>query len=492
MTMPTDSISFHARLTPRRLAARDLLLERAWTYAELDDLIGRLSALLQTRGCVDGERLAVIARNSVWQVALHFACARVGAIYVPLNWRLSASELDALLQRAEPHLLLGDDVAAGRAQMETVSAFIDSARALAPAETPRIPPERVSLILFTSGTSGQPKGVMLSEQNLQQVAHNFGVTTRVDAESSFLCEAPMFHIIGLATNVRPALAVGGSIQVSSGFEPRRTLGWLGNPSLGITHYVGVPQMMQAFRTQPGFDPATLRHLTALVSGGTPHASDDLLGWLEDGIPMVCGFGMSEAGTVFGMSVDCEVIRSKLGAAGIASPAVQTRIVDGGGNDCLPGMPGELLLRGPNLSPGYWRDPQATAEMRDTQGWFRTGDIVKRDADGFFWVVDRKKDMFISGGENVYPAEIEAVLVDHPQIRECAVVGMTDPQWGEVGYLAIVPADKAPDLEQIRSYLIERLAKYKVPKHLRVVEALPRTATGKLQKARLKDALARDA
>lgn len=271
---------------------------------------------------------------------------------------------------------------------------------------------------------------MLSEQNLQQVAHNFGVTTRVEAGSSFLCEAPMFHIIGLATNVRPVLAVGGSIQVSNGFEPRRTLGWLSDQSLGITHYVGVPQMMQAFRSQPGFDAAALRHLTALVSGGAPHASDDLLGWLDDGIPMVSGFGMSEAGTVFGMSVDCAVIRDKLGAVGISAPSVQTRVVDGDGNDCPVGVPGELLLRGPNLNPGYWRDPQASADARDAHGWFHTGDIVRRDADGFFWIVDRKKDMFISGGENVYPAEIEAVLADHPQVRECAVVGIADPQWGK--------------------------------------------------------------
>jgi len=207
--------------------------------------------------------------------------------------------------------------------------------------------------------------------------------------------------------------------------------------------------------------------------------------------MVCGFGMSEAGTVFGMSVDCDVIRNKLGAAGIATPSVQTRVVDDHGNDCPAGVPGELLLRGPNLSPGYWRDPQASADVLDGQGWFRTGDIVQRDADGFFWVVDRKKDMFISGGENVYPAEIEALLADHPDIRECAVVGLADPQWGEVGYLAIVPAAAAPDLEEIRTYLTARLAKYKVPKHLRLVDALPRTATGKLQKARLKDTLASD-
>ncbi|MCD0279545.1 AMP-binding protein [Xanthomonas melonis] len=488
MYPPIDSIALHARLAPHRLAARDLVLNQQWTYAELDELVGRLAALLQARGCVDGERLAVLARNSVWQVALHFACGRVGAIYVPLNWRLSATELDTLLQRAEPRLVLGDEVAAGRAHVDALAHFVQDASALAAADLPAIPPERISLILFTSGTSGQPKGVMLNERNLQQTAQNFGVLTQVDARSSFLCEAPMFHIIGLVTNVRPVLAVGGSIQVSNGFEPARTLNWLCDRAQAITHYVGVPQMMQAFRQQPGFDPAGLRHLTALVSGGAPHAGEDLLGWLQDGIPMVCGYGMSEAGTVFGMSVDCAVIRAKLGAAGVSTPAVQTRVVDAQGRDCPPEVPGELLLRGPNLSPGYWRDPQASAEALDPQGWFRTGDIVRRDADGFFWVVDRKKDMFISGGENVYPAEIEAVLADHPQIRECAVVGIADPQWGEVGYLAIVPAEPALDLDQLRDYLIARLAKYKVPKHLRVVEALPRTATGKLQKARLKQAL----
>ncbi|PPU77495.1 AMP-binding protein [Xanthomonas cucurbitae] len=488
MTSPIDSIALHARLTPHRLAARDLVLDRHWSYAELDDLVGRLAALLLARGCVEGERLAVLARNSVWQVALHFACGRVGAIYVPLNWRLSAAELDILLQRAEPCLVLGDEVAAGRADVEALAAFVEDASALAAAQMPAIAPERVSLILFTSGTSGQPKGVMLSEGNLQQTAQNFGVLTQVDARSSFLCEAPMFHVIGLVTNVRPALAVGGSIQVSNGFEPERTLNWLCDRTLAITHYVGVPQMMQAFRHQPGFDPVALRHLTALVSGGAPHAGEDLLGWLEDGIPMVCGYGMSEAGTVFGMSVDQAVIRRKLGAVGISTPAVQTRVLDADGNDCQPEVAGELLLRGPNLSPGYWRDPHASAEALDAQGWFHTGDIVRRDADGFFWVVDRKKDMFISGGENVYPAEIEATLADHPQIRECAVVGIADPQWGEVGYLAIVPAGPTLDLEQIREYLIARLAKYKVPKHLRVVQALPRTATGKLQKAQLKRSL----
>lgn len=157
MAMPTDSIAFHARLSPQQFAARDLVLGLKWTYAELDALVGRLAALLRRRGCVDGERLAVLARNSVWQVALHFACGRVGAIYVPLNWRLSASELDALLQRAEPRVLLGDDVAAGRTDMEALAGFIASADALEPADTPSIPPDRVSLILFTPALRVSPR-----------------------------------------------------------------------------------------------------------------------------------------------------------------------------------------------------------------------------------------------------------------------------------------------------------------------------------------------
>lgn len=486
MTTPADCIAFHARLAPRRLAARDLVHGREWRYAEFDRLIGQLAAALAARGTCAGERVAVLARNSAWQVALHFACARLGAIYVPLNWRLSGAEIAALLERIRPRLLLGDALAQALPQAEALADFVAAAEALAPLASAPLDPARTSLLLFTSGTSGRPKGVMLTEANLQHSAWNFAACTRVDGNSSFLCEAPMFHVIGLVTNVRPVLAQGGSIQVSDGFEPARTLAWLSDPALGVSHYVGVPQMMEAFRAQPGFDPVPLRRVTALVTGGAPHAVEDIAAWLEDGVAMVSGFGMSEAGTVFGMSVEREVIRAKLGSAGIAAPSVQTRVVDAQGRDCAPGTPGELLLRGPNLTPGYWQDPEETAKAIDPQGWLRTGDIVRCDEDGFFWIVDRKKDMYISGGENVYPAEIEAALGEHPGVAECAVVGVPDPQWGEVGYLAIVPARADLDTAEVLAFLRARLARYKLPRHVRIVAALPRTATGKLQKARLKE------
>jgi len=487
--MTADTIALHARLSPRRLAARDIVLGQEWTYVELDALIGRLAAELLARECAAGERIAVLARNSVWLVALHLACARVGAIYVPLNWRLTSSELAALLERAEPLLFLSDvaGAPAGEAWPSLALAdFVAAADTREPDAGGDHVPDRPSLILFTSGTSGRPKGVVLTERNLQQTAINFATLSRVSADSLFLCEAPMFHVIGLVTNIRPVLQAGGAILVSDGFEPARTLAWLSDPLMGITHYVGVPQMVEALRAQPGFDPAGLRRMTGLVTGGAPHSPADIQAWIDDGVAIVSGYGMSEVGTVFGMPTDLEMIRAKAGAAGVATPWVETRIVGPDGQDCPPDVAGELLLRGPNVTPGYWRDPEETGKAIDPAGWFATGDIVRADAHGFFWIVDRKKDMFISGGENVYPAEIEAHLAGYEGIAECALVGVPDPRWGEVGHLAIVRAQgHAIEAEAVLSHLGTRLARYKMPKQVSILEALPRTATGKLQKAALR-------
>ncbi|MEC5317569.1 AMP-binding protein [Brenneria populi subsp. brevivirga] len=487
MSLPVDSIALHARLSPARFAARDLSLGQSWSYAGLDRLTGRLSALLRERGCEPGERVATLARNSVWLVALHFACSRIGAVYAPLNWRLGASELRTLIDLASPRLLLGDAMAGGLPEAVALDAFVREAESREPlTQDLAAQPDRLSLLLFTSGTSGKPKGVMLTEDNLLQTAINFGVCARVAPDSSFLCEAPMFHVIGLVTNVRPALTFGASIQVSEGFEPERTLGWLSDPQLGISHYVGVPQMIEALRSQPHFDPAPLRRLTALIAGGAPHAPEAIAAWLDDGVAMASGFGMSEAGTVFGTSVDREAIRARLGSVGLPGPSVQARVVDIEGRDCPPGAPGELRLRGPNLFIGYWQDSEASARAFDADGWFATGDVVRRDEEGFFWIVDRMKDMYISGGENVYPAEIESALSGYPGIAQCAVVGVPDRQWGEAGYLAIVASNSDLREDEVLAFLSARLARYKLPRHVRIVSELPRTATGKLQKARLRE------
>ena len=240
------------------------------------------------------------------------------------------------------------------------------------------------------------------------------------------------------------------------------------------------------RREPGFDARALRGLTALFTGGAPHPAPDIRAWLRDGIPVVDGYGMSEAGTVFGMPVDLALIERKAGCVGFGTPAIRARIVDALERDCAADEPGELLLCGPNVFGGYWRRPVESAAAFTGDGWFRTGDIAVRDSDGYFRLVDRKKDMYISGGENVYPVEVEAALSGFPGLVECAVVAVPDEQWGEVGVCLLVVAAGAQVNEmQLTRYLRERIAHYKIPKRYVYVERLPRTGSGKVRKSDLR-------
>jgi fatty-acyl-CoA synthase len=485
-----DHVGLNARLTPGALAARELASGRTWTYAELELAVAQAVTALRELDVDIGERVAVLAKNRVELIVLHLGCARLGAIFTPLNWRLSPAELSILVADAEPKLLIGDGCLAdaGLSGLD-LDAFAARREAAAPAPTAPIPPERTSLILYTSGTSGLPKGVMLSEAAIAETAVNFSLLGKVTSNSVFLCDAPMFHVIGLVTNIRPVLMRGGTFVVSDGFIPDRTLARLGDPSLGVTHYFCVPQMAAALRASPQFDAARLSGLTGLFTGGAPHPAPAILAWLADGVPIVDGYGMSEAGTIFGMPLDRDLIAARAGSAGVAAPGVQTRIVDGMGRDLPPGQAGELWVRGRNLTTGYWRREAETQRAFAEDGWLRTGDIAVADAEGYHWLVDRLKDMFISGGENVYPAEIEAVLAGHPDIAECAVVGAPDERWGEVGCLFVVPrAGQTVAEATLLEHLSARLARYKVPKRVITLEALPRNGAGKVLKTDLKGRL----
>lgn len=483
MGNPVDLLALQARLQPGRLAAVDLAAGRRWTHAELDRGINQCAAQLVHHGIRPGDRVAVLARNRVQLALLHFACARLGAIYVPLNWRLSASELQTIVTDAEPALVLGDAglATAGIAGVE-LDEFVRAQDGRAPAEPAPIDPDRPSLLLYTSGTSGRPKGVVLTERNLTASALNSCVMSQVTHQSVFLVDAPMFHVIGLVANIRPALMQGGAVLVSDGFVPARTLERLGDPALGVTHYFCVPQMAAALRAEPSYDPARFRRLTALFTGGAPQPAANIRAWLADGIPVVDGFGMSEAGTVFGMPVDRALIDAHAGSVGLATPRLAHRIVAADGRDCVPGEPGELLLKGDSITRGYWRLPDETKAAFTPDGWFRTGDVVRADAEGYHWLVDRLKDMYISGGENVYPAEIEAQLAGHPGVAGCAVVGMPDERWGESGHLFIEPAPGArPDEKEILTHLERRLARFKLPKRVSFIPAIPRSGSGKVLK-----------
>lgn len=483
-----DYVGLHALRQPEKLAVCDLLGGRRWSYRELDRSVAQAAALLSARGIVLGDRVAALARNRADLIILHLGCARLGAVYVPLNWRLTGPELRVLIDDCEPALVIGDDHLAHAGltglSFEEFGRAVDAA---APMITPALVPDRLSVILYTSGTSGRPKGVLLTERNLAHQGFNFIVLAEVTSRSVFLSDSPMFHTIGLVANLRPPLMQGATILVSDGFEPPRTIRRIGDPELGVTHYFLVPQMAAMLRADPTFNPTKFQRLTAIFSGGAPHAADAIRAWLDDGIAIADGFGMSETGTVSCMPLDRAEIARRAGSVGLALPSTRIRIVDENDRDCASGAPGELLVKGRHVTAGYWRKPEETKAAITEDGWLRTGDIATADTAGFLRLVDRKKDMFISGGENVYPTEIEVALADHPDIAECAVVSVPDARWGEVGHLAIVLRHGAFDLryEAVIAHLAPKLARYKLPKTMSLHESLPRTASGKLQRTVLR-------
>ncbi len=490
--MLIDPVATHARAKPGALAAADLESGRRWDWAALDTAINRVANwLVGEIGPASGARVATLSRNSVDMLILQFGCVRAGAIFLPYNWRLAAPEVAVLIDDADPALLFRDPEFEMAGYPGRV--FDLSELAVMTADQPATPPigaqrdwELPSTLLYTSGTSGRPKGVMLSEANAFWGATNFLHGNGVSAASVFLCDMPMFHVAGLFAAVRVPILAGGTVLVSRGFDPATTLARIADPALGITHYFSVPQMAQMMWNLPGFAPDMLSGLTVYATGGAPNPAAQIERFVRAGIPMSDGFGMSETCSNFGMPVDDPaVLIAKAGSIGLPYLTVEARIVDEDGQDIADGQTGELWLRGPSICRGYWNQPDLT-ERAFEGDWFKTGDACVRDDDGFYFLVDRKKDMFISGGENVYPAEVEAAIAELDAVAECAVIGMNDEKWGEVGHAYVIaPPGKTVTPEEVIAHCRTRLAGFKVPKAVIVTDTIPRTATGKVQKHILK-------
>ena len=485
-----DPVALHARLRPAAVAAIDLVTGRRWTYRELHEDIQRAVGILTARGVARSDRVAALARNSVHQIILQQALMRIGAIFVPLNWRLSLRELEKLVQDCTPRLVYADQEVPTLPKGCEAATMTDFAKEVDAAEPAPPPPPHsgmdTCIILYTSGTSGTPKGAMLTSVFLLATAMNFGVLGEVDTGGVFLCDSPMFHVIGIVTQIWPPFLRGGKILVSSGFDAERTNDRLSDPELGVTHYFCVPQMTEALRYAPNFAPHRWTRLKALFTGGAPNPAAHIRWWLDQGVCVVDGYGMTETGTTLGMPLDPAVIREKAGAVGLPGPLTTLRLVDEEDRDVPDGTPGEILIFGLNVITGYWNRPEERERAFTPDGWIRTGDIGIQDEDGFVSVVDRRKDMFISGGENVYPVEVEAVLVEHASVREVAVIGVPDENWGEVGCAFIVPVPgDTPDASDLTAHCQRAIARYKVPKQFRIVTELPRTGSGKVQKHVLK-------
>lgn len=471
----------HARFRPDAVALVDVDLGQRWTWRELHADTLRWAGRLQLAGVRPGDRVALLAQNRGECFAVLFACAELGAIYAPLNWRLSPEELAWQLQDCEARVLLVDAAHAGRVAWPDTLLLEDGPGELL-VEGPGSRLEDPWVLMYTSGTTGKPKGALLTHQQLHWNALNTILACELTPQDSTLTFTPLFHTGGLNSLSTPLLHRGGKVVLTRGVNPGQALALIAEERVSLL--MGVPTIFQMLADHPDFDHADLGSVRDALCGGAPLSAPLLRRYRERGLPLRQGFGMTEVGPNCFAMPHADVER-KIASVGKSIHHVGMRLVRPDGTDCDPDEPGELWLSGPAVFGGYWRRPEATAQALQ-DGWFRTGDVLSRDREGFYTVRGRIKEMYKSGGENVYPAEVEAALLALPGVGQVAVIGVPDERWGEVGHAFIEPEPGATlDAEALRAALEGRLARFKIPKQLFLHDALPRTASGKIDKTALR-------
>ena len=504
MKLP-DLTARRADLDADKVALVDPGRGRDLTYAQLDDRASRVAEFLRADwGVTTGSRVATLAHNRIDALELLFACAKLGAVLVPLNWRLAQPELEYILRDADAVGLvhdsahaatareLGDTVPGERGPLRLLAfdddgshaAYEDVVAAASGRQLVHEPRDESALwyLMYTSGTTGKPKGVE-NTAGMALVNHlNIGMAAGLSAQDTFLSVLPQFHTGGWNLMALPMVFVGGTTVIPESFDPAQAIRLL---SERATVFFGVPTMYQLMAEHPDWAAADLSRVRSWSSGGAAMPVPLLERLAPKGVAVRQGMGMTETGPTAFLLDEANAI-ARAGSVGKPQPFVDVRIVDASGQDVARGERGELWFRGPGVTPGYWRMPEAT-EAAFVDGWLRSGDIARQDEDGFYYIVDRAKDMYISGGENVYPAEVEAVILRLPGVRGVAVVGLPDERWGEVGH-AVVELEEGAHLDpdEVRAHCREHLAKYKVPVGVEVVQALPRNATGKILKHVLRE------
>ncbi|MBP5880658.1 long-chain fatty acid--CoA ligase [Streptomyces scabiei] len=485
---------------------------REITAVELGATVGEFAAGLSEHGLRRGDRIAYLGLNSVTFLETLFAAARLGAVFVPLNFRLAADEVSHILNDCGAHTvvveeghrelvesILHDIPARTRLLVDTDSAC-PATGTPAPAWTPlstlrgphRPVREPVALydddlaaLMYTSGTTGRPKGVMLTHGNLWWNAVNVDAVVDTRADDVNLALAPLFHIGGLNAFTLRTLVRGGTVVLRRSFEPAQCLRDLVEHR--VNTFFAVPAMYAALARVPGFADADLGALRSAIVAGAPVPPQLIRDYGEVGLSLQQAWGLTETAP-FATYLPARLLPEKAGSAGVAMPYTEIRLTHPGTGTGIeePDTRGEICVRGPNVTSGYWDNPDATRGAFDDMGWFHTGDIAYRDKDGFYHIVDRLKDMIISGGENVYPAEVERVLAELPGVLEAAVVGVPDARWGET-VLAVLScaAGAEPTVEEVRAFADRYLARYKLPTDVLVIDRLPRNASGKLDKIELR-------
>lgn len=478
--------------------------KQAWTYRELIERVEKLSAVFVEGGLGPGDRVAYLGYNHPMFLVALFAAARIGAIFVPVNFRLTSHEVGFILKDVEAHTLIGQEIhsqtvdeiadlpcrqylriggAVGKWQ-DIDQLMADVQEVPGPSD---VRSEATALVMYTSGTTGQPKGAMLSHANLWANNINWMLAVNFASADIGLTCAPMFHVGGLCVVTLPLLMAGGHVLLKEHFDETDFLETIERQKITVSF--AVPAMMLRLCQHEAFDMTDMSSMRLLIAGGASVPEKLLKIFGARNIPVSQGWGMTETATAVTF-LEMDLALKKLGSCGRAVMFSDYRLRDFSGNIITePHVKGEILARGANVTRGYWDRPDATREVIDAEGWLASGDVGYLDEDGFLYVCDRVKDMVISGGENVYPAEVEGVLLEHAAVAEVAVIGVPDERWGErVVAVVVLRTGTTLTLDELNSHARQRLARYKCPRELRIIDVLPRNASGKVLKAELRNAV----
>ncbi|WP_298917678.1 long-chain fatty acid--CoA ligase [uncultured Algimonas sp.] len=498
-----DWVEYHCATKPGARAMVDLASGRTYTYAEMHDRVARAAGMLRARGIKPGDRVAFLCLNTTDVMELILGCWRIGAVCLALNFRLTPPELTYILNDSEASLVLVDDPFAGvaeatKADCPSVKHWVvtsgvgkdsDYETGLAEADPvygfhPQTYDDQC-LLMYSSGTTGHPKGVIITHGMVEFT--NAGAVRVGDASPDRVClnNMPLFHIGGLGVTALPATWIGGTIVMMRLFDVDATLKSIDDEALNIDTLFMVPAAYNAMRQHPDIANIDFSRIQVALCGGETVPEPLSRYWLEKGLVIQEGYGMTET-CAAGTTLRKDDIPHRIGSAGRPLSHSRIKVVDEEGREMPRGEAGEILFKGASVTPGYWRNPKANAQSFTADGWFRSGDIGRMDADGYVYIEDRVKDMYISGGENVYPAEVEGLLYEMPHFAELSVIGVPHDRWGETGcVVAVFKDDQSCEIKDVLAHLEGRLARYKLPSHLHVVDELPRGGSGKVLKYQLR-------
>jgi fatty-acyl-CoA synthase len=485
-----DWMNKRSAITPNKIAISDFLSKEEWTFQEVNQRATSMANFLLNNDISKGDRIALLAPNHISYFDLLFACMKIGAIFVPLNWRLSSNELKEILDDCAPKILFyHDDFSALSSDIYKLKKvninskeYIGSVN-IQPSILPifSLTATDPLVILYTGGTTGKSKGVVLSHRSISANAMNTILSWNLTFDDVTPTYLPMFHTGGLNSLTIPVLQIGGRVVIIDKFEPNQAIDVIENEKCTVC--LMVPTMYQSIIQLDSFSKASFSSMHTFISGGAPCPHTVYEAFSKKELSFKEGYGLTEAGPNNFYIHPNDAIK-KVGSVGKEMMINSIQIVDENYNVLGENMVGEILLKGPHLFEYYWQNESATNEAF-INGWFKTGDFGKKDADGYFYIVGRKKDMIISGGENIYPTEIENILINYPLVKEVSVIGLPDEKWGESVCAVIVSENEEEiDTNELKAYCIEKLGRYKVPRKFIFIKQLPKTHVGKIDKKQL--------